>query len=256
MNTPTKLTIVANLKMNTTVSEASLLLNRLHKELEGFNGANIVVCPPATHLFALHREVTEFKGTPHMVIGAQNMSEHEEGAYTGEISAEMIADFAKYVLVGHSERRKYFDEKDTVDAQKMSVALRHSLKPILCIGETEQQRNNGHTKQTILDQLNVGLSEITASDLKNITIAYEPVWAIGTGNFAKPAEVETAIELIKSTLQQIFQSDNSQTVPILYGGSVDVDNAKAYLDLPGINGLLVGGASLNYKKFAQIVKLA
>lgn len=247
-------TIIANWKMNTTISEGSLLLNRLHKELAGVNGVDIIICPPMTHLFALHRECTQFKSLPKLVLGAQNMSEHEEGAYTGEVSAEMLNGLANYVLIGHSERRKYFDETDIVDAEKISLALRHNIKAVLCVGETQQQRDNGHAKQTVLDQLNVCLSEVTASDLKNILIAYEPVWAIGTGNFAKPAQVEEMLQLIKTTLAQMFHSEKSDTVQLLYGGSTNSSNAQAYLELPLVDGLLVGGASLNYKEFAKIVR--
>jgi triosephosphate isomerase len=248
--------IVANWKMNTTIAEGSLLLNRLHKELAGFKGTKIVICPPATHLFAMHREISNFKSLPYFKLGAQNISQYEQGAYTGDISAEMINDLVGYVIVGHSERRKYFAETDEVVSQKVEMALRNSLKVIVCVGENEIQRQDGHAKQTVLDQLNVAFSGVVAGDLENIIIAYEPVWAIGTGKYAKPHQVEEMVELIVSTLKQTFHKQPSEPVDILYGGSVDDENSNAYLEIEGISGLLVGGASLNYKKFAKIVRLA
>ncbi|MBA3679264.1 triose-phosphate isomerase [Candidatus Saccharibacteria bacterium] len=248
--------IVGNWKLNTTVSEGTVLLKRIHTELRGMTGAQVVVCPPATHLFALREEIHTFKSLPKLSLGAQNISEYEEGAYTGEVSAEMVKELAEYVLVGHSERRKYFDETDKLVAQTVDIALRHGLKVILCIGENELQHNDGHSKQTVLDQLSVDLSEVTSKELDNVIIAYEPVWAIGTGKFAKPAQAEEMAQLIKSTVTNMYSHADSSEVPVLYGGSVDPDNAKAYLDEPSIDGLLVGGASLNYKKFAAIARLA
>jgi len=248
--------IVANWKMNTTIAEGSLLLNRLHKELAGFEGTKVVICPPATHLFAIHREIANFKALPIFKLGAQNISQYEEGAYTGEIAASMVGDLAGYVIVGHSERRKYFAETDEIVSQKVELALRHKLRAVVCVGENEFQRQDGQAKQVVLDQLNVALSEVTASDLSNVIIAYEPVWAIGTGKFAKPHQVQEMVELIASTLQQTFHNHTIGSAKILYGGSVDSENSSSYLDIKGVSGLLVGGASLNYKKFAKIVRLA
>ncbi len=252
MSTPKKL-IVGNWKMNTTISEGSLLFDRLRKEIGEFPMCDIVLCPPATHLFVLHRELISIKNKSSFKLGAQNISEHEEGAYTGEISASMVKGLANYVIIGHSERRKYYNETDKIDSQKLVVAMRHDLKPILCVGETQQQRSEGHAKQTVLDQINTALRGITEDEIKDLAIAYEPVWAIGTGNFAKPAVVEEMILLIRNTLAQTYGRIASMKVRVLYGGSVEPQNAKTYLNLQGIDGLLVGGASLDYKKFADIV---
>ena len=191
---------------------------------------------------------------PKLELGAQNISEYEEGSYTGEVAASMIKNLAKYVIVGHSERRRYFHETDAVDAKKMQLALAHSLKPILCVGEDKQARSDGHAKQVVLDQLNTSLAQVSSDDLKDVLIAYEPVWAIGSGNFANPSMVEEMVGLIRDTLAQRYGRMASMYVRVIYGGSVESENAKTYLSLFGINGLLVGGASLNYKKFAAIVQ--
>lgn len=251
---PPKKLIVGNWKMNTTIAEGSLLFNRLRKELGDYTNCDVVLCPPYTHLFALHRELADEAKKSSFKLGVQNISEHEEGSYTGEISASMIKNLASYVIVGHSERRKYFAETDRTDGQKLALALRHNLKPILCVGETQDQRQEGHAKQIVLDQINTALSGVTEDELHNLAIAYEPVWAIGSGNFAKPALVEEMILLIRNTLAQTYGRLGSMKVRVLYGGSVEPDNAKTFLGLQGVDGLLVGGASLNSQKFAAIVK--
>ena len=252
MNPPKKL-VVGNWKMNTTIAEGSLLLNRLRKELGDHPPCDVVLCAPYTHLFALHSELgakSSFK------LGAQNVSEHEEGSFTGEISASMVRELVGFVLVGHSERRKYLHETDKEDGQKITTCLRHHLTPILCVGESHDERSNGNAKQVVLDQLNTDLHGVTEKELSDIVVAYEPVWAIGSGNFAKPAMVEEMIMLIRNTLTQRYGRMASMKVRILYGGSVVPDNAKTYLKLQGVDGLLVGGASLNYKQFVKIVQSA
>lgn len=250
---PRKL-VVGNWKMNTTVSEGSLLLNRIHKELSEFSYSEIVLCPPYTHLYALNNELKKIKSPPKFLLGAQNISEHEQGAFTGEVSATIVSQFVDYVIIGHSERRKYAYETDTVEAKKIAIALRHGIKPILCVGESEQDRQLGKAKQVILDRLNTDLSQISKNELDKLVIAYEPTWAIGNGNFAKPAQVEEIVMLIRNVLAQIFGRINSMNTRILYGGSVDSTNAQSYLKLNGIDGFLVGSASLNYKNFSAIVK--
>ncbi len=252
-NIPRKL-IVGNWKMHTTVPEGSLLVTRIHKELQNFSYCDIVLCPPSTHLFALHKEIKALKTSPRFELGVQNISEYEEGAYTGEISAEMVKQFAKYTIIGHSERRKFFAETDIVESKKVTIALRHKLKPILCVGETSVDRTEGQARQVVLDRINTDLRGVTAKDLENLVIAYEPIWAIGNGNFAKPAQVEEMVMLIRNVLAQLYGRMASMNVKVLYGGSVDSDNAKSYLQLNGVDGFLVGSASLNYKNFAGIVK--
>ena len=253
MNHSSKL-IVGNWKMNTTLPEGSLLLGRVIKELINFTYPELVICPPSTHLFAFSKELDRSKGPLNIELGAQNISEHEEGQYTGEISATMLHNIAKYVIVGHSERRKLFGETDMVDAEKVRIAIRHKLRPILCVGENKQERSDGHAKQKVLDQLNTDLSHVTSEEVKNVVIAYEPIWSIGTGNFAKPAQVEEMVWLIHNNIVEQFGKMAGSKVRVLYGGSVDGENARSYLDIKGVDGLLVGGASLNYKQFAKIVR--
>lgn len=240
--------------MNTTIPEGSLLLNRLIKELTNFTYPEIVICPPSTHLYAFSKELDKSKGPLNIELGAQNISEYEEGPYTGEVSATMLRNIAKYAIVGHSERRKFFNESDTVDAKKLQVAVRHGIKPILCVGENKQERTDGHAKQKVLDQLNTDLSHITNQEVKNVIIAYEPIWSIGTGNFARPAQVEEMVWLIHHNLVEQFGKIAGSKVRVLYGGSVNAENARSYLSIKGVDGLLVGGASLNYKQFAAIVR--
>ena len=250
---PPKL-IVGNWKMNTTIPEGSLLFSRLIKELTNFTYPEIVICPPYTHLYALSKELEQSKGPLNIELGAQNISEYEEGPYTGEISATMLHNVAKYVIVGHSERRKFFNESDVVDAKKIQIAVRHGLKSILCVGENKQERADGHAKQKVLDQLNTDLSHITSQETKDIIIAYEPIWSIGTGNFAKPAQVEEMVWLIHHNLLEQFGRMAGSKVRVLYGGSVNAENARSYLSIKGVDGLLVGGSSLNYKQFAKIIR--
>ncbi len=255
MNIPKKL-IVGNWKMNTTIAEGSVLFNNLRKDIGDLADCDIVLCPPATHLFSLHRELISNKTKTSFKLGVQNISEHEMGPYTGEISASMVKELVDYVIVGHSERRKYFNETDKTDSQKLGIAMRHGLRPILCVGETKQERGDGQAKQAVLDQLNTALRGVTEKELKDLAIAYEPVWAIGTGNFAKPAVVEEMIMLVRNTLAQTYGRIASTHVRVLYGGSVSAQNTKAYLNLQGVDGLFVGGASLNHNQFSAIVKAA
>lgn len=255
MNLPQKI-IIGNWKLNETVAEGTVILSKLHQELNGFNGANVVICPPATHLYALHRELAGFRSLPKLELGAQNISDFESGAHTGEISAAMVSGLAHYTIIGHSERRTHYHETDEQITKKVANALRHSLVPILCVGENQIARHDGKANQVVLDQLNTDLADVTAAEVKNIVIAYEPLWAIGTGNFAKPAQIEEMLRLIRNALVQRFGKPASTEIRVVYGGSVDGENAKAILNLQGCDGLLVGGASLKPKEFATIVRTA
>lgn len=253
MNLPRKV-IVGNWKLNDTIAEGSVLVQKIHQELKGFSTADVVICPPATHLYPLHREITSFKSQPKFELGAQNISDFEGGAHTGEVSATMIQGLAKYVIVGHSERRTHYGETDDQIAKKVAISLRHGLVPILCVGENQQQRHDGKAHQVVLDELNTGLSDVTASEVKNIIIAYEPIWAIGTGSFARPAQIEEMFHLIRAALVQRFGNLASTESRIIYGGSVNGENAKPILNLQGCDGTLVGGASLKPLEFAKIVR--
>ncbi len=253
MKLPQKI-IIGNWKLNDTIAEGTVLLQKIHQELKGFSTSTIVVCPPATHLYPLHRELASFKTDPKIQLGAQNISDYEVGAYTGEVSALMIRDLAKYSIIGHSERRKIYGETDDQITHKVAIALGHGLQPILCVGENLSQRHDGKAHQVVLDQINTDLADITSAEIKNVIIAYEPVWAIGTGTFAKPTEIEDMLRLIRNALVQRFGHLASTESRIVYGGSVDGENAKAILHLQGCDGVLVGGASLKPKEFAAIAR--
>lgn len=250
--------IVGNWKMHLTLAESSLLVNRLHKEIKDTTSADIVLCPPAftlTDLRAEMNEVCKHDGLC-MELGIQNIYDTDEGAFTGEISAAQVKDLVSYAIVGHSERRIYFGERDQKIGDKVAACLRHDIKPILCVGEKIDDREEGHSKRLVADQLSVNLSLVTPEEIEKVVIAYEPVWAIGTGKYAKPDDVKIMIEHIRRYVEQTFGEKSGQKIRVLYGGSVDASNAKAYLDLKGCDGLLVGGASIKHKEFAAIVDKA
>jgi triosephosphate isomerase len=186
----------------------------------------------------------------------QNFYWRDHGAYTGEVSAPQLRGVVDYALVGHSERRHIFNESDKDVRNKVQAAIRNDIHPILCIGETATERTNNETIDTINDQLIGGLTNITSEELKQIIIAYEPVWAIGTGNNAVPADVEKAVKAIRSQIKHLFGAAAADDVRILYGGSVTADSAAAYLATHGVDGLLVGGASLDAHVFEDIINKA
>ena len=168
----------------------------------------------------------------------------------------MLRELVHYVLVGHSERRHVFGETDEMVAKKAAAAVRNEISPIICVGETQHERTQGETKQVLHDQITVALSDLTSRDIHDVVIAYEPVWAIGTGANAKPDQVEEAVKLIRNNIAHLYGKTAAARVRVLYGGSTNADNARSYLQLPGINGLLVGGASLNYHQFSDMVDTA
>lgn len=248
--------IVGNWKMHTNVSEASLLLNRLDQHIKASEGVEIVLCPPNISLGTLKRELEDHRHEHKFGLGIQNIYDVDEGAFTGEVSAEMAKDLVDYAIVGHSERRIHFGERDKKIAKKVSACLRHDITPILCVGEKISDRTEGHAKRVVSDQLAVDLSGVTPEEIDRVVIAYEPVWAIGTGEFAKPHDVDQMIGHIRTSLKQMYSEEVGATVRILYGGSVDPDNVKAYLGLDDCEGFLVGHESTNYKHFAAIVEKA
>lgn len=254
-----KLLIVGNWKMHLTVSEASLLLHRLNEKIKGpLDGVEVVLCPPALAVQPLSLQIDHKKFS----LGMQNVYHQDEGAFTGEISAAQVRDLVTHVIVGHSERRHIFGESDELISQKVAACLRHNLKPILCVGETLVERSDGETKRVLHDQLVTGLNLITAEDIMQVTLAYEPVWAISSGtDFAdhampKPDEIEQAAAHMRKVVEQLHDKKTAKAVHILYGGSTHADLAKGYLRVPGISGFLVGGASLNYDQFSRIVNAA
>ncbi len=239
--------IVANLKMHFSPAEAQVYVEHLLADLSGVGGAEVVLCPPAIDLFPLAERL---KDSP-LKLGAQNVYCEDEGAFTGETAAAMLKGLADYVIVGHSERRQIFHEDDKLIAKKVAAVIRHDLVPILCVGENLLQREQGHSTRVVTGQLEANLAELTTTEAKKVVIAYEPIWAIGNDNFAKPDEVTPVVRAIQDTMRNLFDLEVSR---LLYGGSVAADNAKAYLNLSGIDGLLVGHSSLNHAKFAMIVK--
>jgi triosephosphate isomerase len=245
--------IAANWKMNKDVNETSEFFSTLSRELNAFSGAEVVVCPPFT---ALQAAVKASQGTS-FKIGAQNLHYENDGAYTGEISARMIKSLGiPYVIVGHSERRQYFGETDEIVAKKLKKALAEGLKVILCIGETLSERDGGVTEKVLDRQVRAALDGLTAEQLKSVVIAYEPVWAIGTGRNATPQQAQEAHAFIRGLIAKLFGSSVSQDVTIQYGGSMKPENSAELLSQPDVDGGLVGGASLKPDSFAKIVRSA
>lgn len=244
--------IVGNWKMHFTVGQASLFLHRLQEKVVTSRDVETVLCPNFLALQPLSLQVDHHK----FKLGAQDCYEKDEGPFTGEISATMLRGLVKYVIAGHSERRYVIGESDKLIARKVAAAVRNDLTPILCVGETEVERKHGETRDVLHDQVVTGLSHLTAAEVKKMVIAYEPVWAIGTGNFARPDDAAEAVAVIRSQIKALYGTPASLMVRVLYGGSVDADNAGAYLVSHGVDGLLVGGASLNHHVFAQIVAKA
>lgn len=246
-------TIVAgNWKMNTTLAEAAALAGEVAQGAGQAPGVELILCPPAISLAAVRAAVV---GSP-VAVGAQNMHFADSGAFTGEIAPPMLRDLAHYVLLGHSERRQLFGETDELVHRKVLAALRHDLRPILCVGETLQQRESGQAAAVIRQQVRAGLAEVAAADLSSLVVAYEPVWAIGTGQAATP---EIAAEVMGGVIRQALIAQFGPAageLPLLYGGSVNAGNIADFTAQSAINGALVGGASLQADSFLEIVRLA
>jgi len=244
--------LAANWKMQKTVEETEEFLDRFIGDIGDLAGADIVICPPFTSLAAA---VERCRRSP-VRIAAQNMHEADSGAYTGEISASMLTSLGvEAVILGHSERRALFAETDETLALKIVTALRAELQPILCVGETDVEREEGVTEDVLRSQLEADLEQVEASQLASIVIAYEPVWAIGTGKTASPEQAEEAIGFVRSVVAE-RDAEASQQVRILYGGSVKRDNAAELLRRDEIDGALVGGASLDPADFRTICEAA
>ncbi len=246
--------IAANWKMNKDVNETSEFFSALQKELDSYHGtAEVVVCPP---FIALQTAAKASQGTP-FKIGAQNLHYENDGAFTGEISARMIKSLGiPYVIIGHSERRQYFGETDETVAKKVKKALSEGLKVILCVGETLSERDGNVTEKVLERQVKAALDGLTAEQLKSIVIAYEPVWAIGTGRNATPQQAQDAHAFIRSIVAKMLGSNAAQDLTIQYGGSMKPENAAELLSQPDVDGGLIGGASLKADSFAKIVKSA
>jgi triosephosphate isomerase len=251
MNKERKLIIAGNWKMNKTVAEALDLVNGLKRELASVKEVDIVVCPPFTALY----EVSKIILDSNIRLGAQNMSEQNSGAFTGEIAAGMLKEFSvRYVILGHSERRQYQKESDALVARKALAAHAASLKPIVCVGETLTEREAGQTETVVGTQVQGSLAGLTAEQAVETIVAYEPVWAIGTGKTATAAQAQEMHAFIRQQLGSLFSDSVARRVRIQYGGSVKSANARELMSQPDVDGALVGGASLELRSFSEIIK--
>ena len=245
--------VAGNWKMNKTVAEAETLVAGLKAELANFREVEVVVCPPFTALASVSAAL---QGT-NIDLGAQNMHWEKSGAFTGEVSPEMLRElFCHYVILGHSERRTYFGETDAIVNRKVKSALSWGLHPIVCVGETLQQREAGEVEKVITTQVQGSLAGLSAREILDSVVAYEPVWAIGTGKTATSAQAQEVHALIRKVLAGMFDAAVAQGVRIQYGGSVKPGNAKELFSMPDIDGGLIGGAALDAKSFVAIVKAA
>ena len=252
MDKERKLIIAGNWKMNKTVAEALDLVNGLKLELVKVKDVDIVVCPPFTALGEVSKVLLS---TKNLSLGAQNMSEHKSGAYTGEIDAQMLKEFSvRYVILGHSERRTYQNESDELISKKALAAHAASLKPIVCVGETLTEREAARTEKVLETQVTGSLAGLTKEQMVETVVAYEPVWAIGTGKTATAQQAQDAHAFIRGQIAKMFDEAVARKVRIQYGGSVKPANARELMSLPDVDGALVGGASLEVRSFADIVK--
>jgi len=251
MDKERKLIIAGNWKMNKTVAEALDLVAGIKRELKDVKEVDVVVCPPFTALGEVSKAILD----SNIRLGAQNMSEHISGAYTGEIAAGMLKEFsARYVILGHSERRQYQKESDELISRKALAAHAASLKPIVCVGETLAEREDGQMQAVLLTQVRGSLAGLTKQQMEETIIAYEPVWAIGTGKTATAQQAQEAHAYIRSLLVKLFDETVARRVRIQYGGSVKPSNARELMSLPDVDGALVGGAALEDRSFADIIK--
>lgn len=248
-----RLFIAGNWKMNLNRGQSLSLVQSLVESLRGVSDVDIAVCPPAVYLGELGKALH----ATNIGLGAQNVNSKSEGAYTGEISCSMLKDVGcRYVILGHSERRAIYGETDSMVNEKLHAVLAAGLTPIVCVGETLEQREAGQTQQVVRSQCIGSLAGLTEDQMLKTVLAYEPVWAIGTGKTASPAQAEEVHKDIRSLLETQFSASTAQKIIVLYGGSVKADNAQELLSEPNIDGALVGGASLKQDSFEGIIKAA
>ena len=245
--------VAGNWKMNKTVAEAVQFVEALLPGLSALKGVDSLLCPPATALMPLSALLD---GTP-VALGAQNLYWEQQGAYTGELAPAMIAEFCSHVIVGHSERRALFGERDQDVQHKVQAALAAGLVPILCVGETLEENEAGRAAEVLARQLRAALDGVALDSPAKLVIAYEPVWAIGTGKAATPEDTNTLLRnVVRPTLAGLFGEDTAQGIRVQYGGSVKPDNARAFFEQTEIDGALVGGASLKAQDFVAIARAA
>lgn len=250
MNPKRKPIIAGNWKMNKTAAEAKDLASKLIPLVSGAKDRDIVLAPTFTSLQTVSEAI---KGT-NISLSAQNLHWEDKGAFTGEISAEMLLDLGcKYVIIGHSERRQFFGETDDTVNKKVKQALKKSLLPIMCVGETLAEREAGKLNEIISRQVTGGLKDLSADDMKKMVLAYEPVWAIGTGKTATPEQANEVHALIRGKVKSLYDAGTAEGTRIQYGGSVTPENVTTLMAMPDIDGALVGGASLKPESFAALV---
>jgi len=251
MDKERKLVIAGNWKMNKTVAEGLDLVNGIKRECKDVKEVDIVVCPPYTAL----SEVSKAIINSNIRLGAQNMSENNYGAHTGEIAAGMLKEFlVRYVILGHSERRQFQKESDELIAKKAAAAHAATIKPIVCVGETLAEREGGQMEKVLQTQVRGSLAGLTPEQMVETIVAYEPVWAIGTGKTATSQQAQDAHAFLRSLLAKQFDDNTARRVRIQYGGSVKAANARELMSQPDVDGALVGGASLEDRSFADIIK--
>jgi|TARA_B100002003_G_scaffold65360_3_gene60732 triosephosphate isomerase len=240
--------IVGNWKMHTTIGEARQLVNEMRLGLDKIEGVEKVICPPFVSLVVVKELI---KGSS-IKLGAQNLYFAEKGAYTGEVSPLMLADLCEFVIIGHSERRQYFGETDSIVNNKLRAAFKVGLKTILCVGERLEENEAGKTKEVVTGQLKSSLAGLDYP--QDLVLAYEPIWAIGTGRAATGSKANETVSLIRQQFAEAYGKENAREVRILYGGSVTTDNIVEFVEQSEIDGALVGGASLRADQFVGIVK--
>lgn len=243
--------IVGNWKMNKTVTESIALIKDLLDLIKGYQETEVVICPPFTSLWVA-RELIEGSN---IFLGAQNVYFQKEGPYTGEISARMLQNIGcSYVILGHSERREYFQETSQEVAKKVRQVLAYGIKPIVCVGEKLEERESGKAEEIVREELEAIFPILKTTDVENVVFAYEPIWAIGTGRSATPSDANEMIKYIRELIKNEYDNKIAEEMRILYGGSVNPENIKSMMAEPDIDGALVGGASLQAVTFSQLVK--
>lgn len=243
--------LAGNWKMHKTIGESEELVQALLAGLGDLNNREVAVCPPFTALAA----VKALLDNQPIALGAQNMYHEPQGAYTGEVSPLMLKDVGcTYVIVGHSERRQYFQENDTIVNTKLRAVLANGMRPIMCVGESKPQRDAGEAESIVIAQVKAGLLEVTAAQMADVVIAYEPIWAIGTGDTCAADDAQAMHKAIRQTLASLFDQATADGVRIQYGGSVKPDNVDELMAQDDIDGALVGGASLKADNFLRIVQ--
>lgn len=242
--------VAGNWKMNKTIAETTTLLNALRPALDDIQGATSVVCPPFSSLPA----AAQILQGSRVGLGAQNMHWEEKGAFTGELAPNMVAELCQYVILGHSERRQYFAETDATVNKKIKAALAHGLVPIFCIGENLAEFEADQTTAVVRRQVTGGLEGLTGDQVKGIVVAYEPIWAIGTGEVATPEDAQEVCAAIRTLLAELYSGDLADGVRVLYGGSVKSSNIAGIMAKEDVDGALVGGASLDAAEFAAICR--